>query len=288
MSIQHRPLNGTDHIPAEVIEQILDNTKHNTRTLHACCFVCVGWHSYLIDSLYEVEPIRLHSKPQIYKLARASRTYPAVRDRLALARSVILETVDWREGGFAHVFPLVLGPRLHKVHDLTLRNCLGQPLRPNFFLKLRQLTDVKHLVLSGSPPQKFADFQRIVCAFPQLEELDIAGLWNASRNASQLTPQHVLNLPCMSKLTCVRASDTLPEFCRDLVAWLSSRGVCSTISSLNISLYKKVLQGVSPFDALLTQTASTLERLRIFIVVKGTHSLLHAHSRCHIACRSIG
>ena len=285
MALRPLPLNGTDRIPAELMAQILDNTKRNTQSLHACCLVCVAWHSYLVDSLYKT--IRLESRSRVDRLARTALIYPAVRGRLALARSVILGNANWRAQGFAHVFPLVLGPRLHKLHDLTLRNCLGQLLHPNFFLKLRQLTDVKHLVLSGSPPQKFADFQRIVRAFPQLEELDIAELTESSWNASQLTPPHVLNRPCIPKLTCVRVSDRVPEFFRDLVAWLSSSGVCSTIRRLDISVDSR-LSEAEPLHALLALTASTLEHLRMFIFIESTHSLLHADSRCHIACRRIG
>ena len=281
MALQLLPLNGIDRLPVELMEQILDNTKDDIQTLHACCFVCVRWHSYVIDSLYR--PIRLRRKHQIYQLARASCIYPAVRDRLALASSVILDQSGSYEPGFVDVFPLVLGPHLHKVQNLTLRGCFELPVHPSFFVKLPQLKDVKHLHLYVSPPEHFADFQRIVCAFSQLEELDIAGLqWSTSRNASQLTPPRVLNPP---QLSCVRVSDDLPEFFCALVAWLSSDGICRTIRRLDIFL--KFLDGIeegASINALLVHTASTLEHLRMHIPAQSTDSLLHAHSRCHIAC----
>ena len=79
----------------------------------------------------------------------------------------------------------MLGPHLHKVQDLTLDNCFRQPaLHPSLFVTLPQLKDVKHLDLSLSSPINFADFQRIVRAFPQLEELDIADFSEPSWNAS--------------------------------------------------------------------------------------------------------
>ena len=285
--VRRLPLTLTDRLPAEIMEHILDDAKHDTQTLHACCFVCVAWHSYLIDSLYKT--IRLKSRSQLDKLACAALIYPAVRGRLALARSVILQKGDMSAPGFAHVFPLVLGPHLHNVQDLALHNCIGQPLHPSFFVKLRQLKDVKHLCLSGPHPQSLAGFQRIVCAFPQLEELDITDLTEPSWDTSQLTPPHVLNLPGVSKLTCLRVSDRVPEFFRDLVAWLSSSGVCSTIRSLHISLsYPGISRETGPLNTLLAHTASTLEHLRMYYQIQSTHSLLHAHSRCLIAFHRIG
>ena len=280
MSFQHRPLNGTDRIPAEIIEQILSNTKDtDTQTLHACCFVCVGWHSYLIDPLYET--IHLASRSQLYRLVSVVRIYPAVRHRISSARALILWSHRSRPSGFVDVFPLVLGSHLHKVQDLTLHNCFRQPLQLSFFVMLPQLKNVKHLVLSGSPPQNLADFQRIVRAFPQLEELDIADLREPSWNASQLTPPHVLNLPCVSKLACLRVSNSL---FRSLVVWLSSSGVCSSIRMLYI--FPDDVEVQSSINALLAHTASTLEHLRMSISIESTYSLLHAHSRCHIAfCR---
>ena len=179
-------------------------------------------------------------------------------------------------------------PHLHKVQDLTLDDCFGKPLHPSFFVTLPQLKNVKHLHLSGPSSQSFADFQRIVCAFPQLEALDIAGLQNTSRNASQLTPPHVLSLPCVPKLACVRVSDSLPKFFRDLVTWLSSSGACSTIRKLDISLYAGRDRGTGPINALLAHTASTLEYLRMFISIESTHSLLHAHNHCPITCCRFG
>ena len=173
MVLRPLPLTRTDRLPAELMAQVLDNTKDDTQTLHACCLVCIAWHSYLIDSLYQ--PIRLHSKSQLYKLSRAAHKYPAVRDRLALARSVILRRGECRAPGFAHIFPLVLGSHLRKVQDLIIHDCFVQPLHPGFFIMLRQLNDVKHLDLSLSSPLKFADFQRILRAFPHLEKLNIAG-----------------------------------------------------------------------------------------------------------------
>ena len=153
---------------------------------------------------------------------------------------------------------------------------------------LPQLKDVKHLVLSGSPPQNLVDFQCIVRAFPQLEELDIAGLRGPSWNALQLTPLHVLNLHCVSKLACIHISDRQPELSRDLVAWFSSSNVCSTIRRLELSLHSVNSRETGPLNALLAHAASTLEHLRMLIAIESTHSLLHAHSRCHIACRRIG
>ena len=287
MVLRPLPLTRTDRLPAELMAQVLDNTKDDTQTLHACCLVCSAWHSYLIDSLYET--IRLESRSQLDKLARAALIYPAVRGRLALSRSVILEQGNLRTPGFAHVFPLVLGPHLHKVQDLTLDGCFEPPLHLSFFIMLPQLKNVKHLHLFGTTPENFADLRRIICAFPQLEELDIVGLKRPSWNASQPTPPHILNLRRAPKLTCVRASDSKPESFRDLVAWLSSSGVCSTIRRLDISLHPSshLWTGLQILNAALGHMTSTLEHLRIHIPREGTHSLLHVHSHCHIACRRI-
>ena len=283
MVLRPLPLTRTDRLPAELMAQVLDNTKDDTQTLHACCLVCVAWHTYPIDYLYTT--IRLRRRSNLHRLARAANIYPAVRGRLALAQSVILKQHDERAPGIANVFPLVLGPHLHNVQDLALHNCIGQPLHPSFFVKLRQLKDVKHLYLSGPHPQNLADFQRIVCAFPQLEELDIADLVVST---SKFTSPHVLNLPCISKLTCLRVSDIIPRLFRVLVVWLSSGGVCSTISSLNISLYTGSIRETGPLNTLLAHTASTLEHLRMYIPMKSTHSLLHARSHCRITCCRFG
>ena len=280
---QPLPLNGTDRLPAEIIAQILDNTKDDTQTLHACTLVCTAWHSYLIGSLYDT--IRLESRSQLDRLTRAALIYPAVRGRLALARSVILTQGKRRAPGFAHIFPLVLGPHLHKVQALTLRDCFVQPLHPSFFVMLRQLKDVKHLELSVPSSLYFADLQRIVCSFPHLEELTITR--SSSRTSSLPTPLRLLNLPCVPKLTTVRIGSILREFFHPLVAWLCSSGVCSTTQRLDISLnflYGK--EAGASINALLAHTASTLEHLSMYIPIESRHSLLHAHSRCHIASSS--
>ena len=278
------PLTLTDRLPAEIMGHILDDASHDIRTLHACLLVCTAWRSYLIHSM-AYENILVRSARQLHRLACAARHYPSVRDRLASVRSVILQQDNQRAPGFAHVFPHVLGPLLHKVERLSFGNCTLQPLHRSFFSTLRQLKGVKRLELSMSSPQNFADFRRIVCAFPQLEELDVLKSW--SRKPSQLTPPHLLKLPCPPKLTSVRIIDVLPDFFRDLVSWLSSSGVCSTIRKLDISVYLLLDREAGPVNTLLAHTASTLEHLRMLIPIDSTHSLLHAHSCCHIACRRI-
>ena len=283
MSFQHRPLNGTDRFPAELMAQILDNTKHDTRTLHTCCLVCASWHSYLIDSLYET--IHLKSRSQTDKVVSAVRIYPSLRDRLASVRSIMLRQHDWPAPEFAHVFPLVLGPHLHKVERLSFGGCKMQSLDLSFFIMLRQFKDVKRLELSMSSPVNFADFRRIVCALPQLEELDVAR--SLSRKPSQLAPPLFLNSPRVPKLTTVRIKEFYRDFFHDLVAWLSSSGVCSTIRTLEISSYVHYLD-VETVEVLLAHTSSTLEHLRMVLPIRSTYPLLHAHNHANISFRRIG
>ena len=286
MSFEHRPLNGTDRLPAEIVAQILDNAKDAiTRPFHACCFVCVGWHFYLIESLYET--ICLRSRSQLYRLASAVRIYPTVRRRIASARALVL----WphRRSAFVDVFPLVLGPHLHKLEHLSFRGCDMHPPHVSFFGMLPLFKGVKFLELSTCSPRSFADLHRIFCAFPQLEELYIADSTRSSMNPSQPAPPHLLNLPCALKLRSVRINRLPSYFLCNLVAWLSLSGVCNTAQRLDISLDS--IYGIkkdASVDALLAHAASTLEHLRMRILIESTHSLLHAHSRCQIACRSIG
>ena len=284
MSVQCIPLDGTDRLPAELMAQILDNTKHDTQTLPTCCHVCTAWHSFLIDSLYET--IRLRSRSQLCRLVSAVRRYPAVRHRVASSRALVLWSYSEPELGFVDVFPLVLGLHLRKIEHLCFSYCMLWPLHRSFPGMLCQLKGVKHLQLSMSSPLNFADFQRIVCAFPQLEELYVEDLRRSSRKSSQPTPPHLLYLPCVPKLTSVRIDDFLPEFFRDLVAWLSSSSVRSAIRRLDITLYDH--WAVGPINALLAHTASTLEHLRMSIPIDSTHSLLHTHSRCQITFCRIG
>ena len=266
--------------------QILDDIKDDTQTLHACSLVYASWHSYLIDSLYET--IHLVSRSQLCRLVSAVRRYPVVRHRIASARELILSSYSELASGFVDLFPLVLCPHLRKVEHLCFRACVLWPLHRSFFGMLCQLKGVKRLELSTSSPRNFADFRRIVCAFPQLEELDIAELEGFSRRPSQPTPPHLLNLPCVAKLSSIRIDDVLPHFFHDLVAWLSSSGGCSAIRRLNVFPYPEYDCGSEPMNVLLTHTASTLEHLCMLIVVDSTHSLLHAHNQRNIACRSIG
>ena len=195
------PLTLINRLPIEIMEHILDDASHDIQTLHACSLVCTAWRSYLIHSPYE--QIVLHSGPQLHILVCAARNHPTVRDRLAPVRSIILQQHGERGLGFAHVFPLMLSPYLHQVERLSFDNCTLQPLHKSFFSMLRQLKHVKRLQLSTSSLRNFADFRRVVCAFPQLEELDIEELRRSSSKPSQVTPPHLLNLPCMPRPTGV-------------------------------------------------------------------------------------
>ena len=233
MSFLPLPLTLTDRLPAEIMEYILDGAKCDTRTLYACLLVCTAWHSFLIDSLYE--PICLHDKPQLYALAHAVRRYPAVCHRIASARALILWSHQSHSSGFVDVFPLVLGPHLHNLEHLSFRGCIWHPLHASFFGMLHLLKGVKRLELSTSSPRNLADLQRIVCAFPQLEELYIEKFRSSSMKSSQPAPPHLLNLPCVLKLTSVRISQLPLYFFRDLVAWLSLSGVCGATQTLDIS-----------------------------------------------------
>ena len=284
MVLRPLPLTRSDRLPAELMAQILDDASHDIQTLHACSLVCAAWRSYLIHSPYE--EILLHSAPQLHRLVCAARIYPTIRDRLAPVRSIILQQDDMRGPGLVHVFPLMLGPYLHKVEHLSFkfRNSILQPLHPSFFVKLRQLKDIKRLELSITFLINLADFWRIVRSFPQLEELDLEHLQYLSWKPSQLTPSHLLNPPCVPKLTSVRMNRLDGNLFCDLVAWLSSGGVCSSIQRLDIYLDN---WRAGPVNALLTHTASTLEHLRMRVTASSTHSLLHTHSHCHIAFRRI-
>ena len=87
-----------DLLPAGLMEQILDDAKHDTRTLLACLRVCIAWHSFLVCSPYE--PIRLRSSLQLDRVACAARIYPATESMalhthpLDLTDHILFELVE--------------------------------------------------------------------------------------------------------------------------------------------------------------------------------------------------
>ena len=272
MRLRPLPLTLINRVPAELMEQILDNTRGDTQTLLACLQVCSAWHNFLIDFLYE--PIRLHKKPQVYRLARTARIFPAIRDHLASTRTIVLSQRDDFRSKFAHVFPLVLGLHLHKVEHLSFFNCSLQQLHPSFFAMLYRLRNVKHLSLADSYFAHFADLRRMVCAFPLLEEVDFARNWVyiCPQQHHALASSHILGLPCAPRLTTIHIrwiDDNIHS-----VEGLFSSGVCSSIQTLRISPCIWNNLEANGVYVLLSYTAPTLEHLRMRIMNYGTHFLL--------------
>ena len=282
MSLQHPALSLMDRLPAELMEQILDDAKHDTRTLLACLRVCVAWHFYLIYSLYE--PIRLHSSLQLDQLARAAHIYPAVRDRLASTRAIVLSQHDRLAPRFAHVFPLVLSPYISKVEHLSFVSCLFRPLHPSFFVVLPRLKEVRRLSLTQFYLGNFAEFQRIVCAFPLLEELDLAE--SRLQLPSQRLPMTLLipyrNRFSAPRLTTLRINKLEADFLRDLVAWMFSPACSNSIHTLDIAQHFWNDLDAGPVNALLTAAAPTVVNLRMQNVGFGTHTTLSLLTHAHV------
>ncbi|EPT02502.1 hypothetical protein FOMPIDRAFT_1047857 [Fomitopsis schrenkii] len=268
------PLPLTDHLPSELMEQILGEAKCDNQILLTCLPVCTAWHSFLISSLYE--SIHLHSRPQLSKLARAACIYPAVRARLASARAITFcggrrDDLKDLDRTFAYrTFPLVLGPHLPSVQHLSFLCCRLRSLHPTYFARLPQLANVRSLSLDTCHLKSFSEFQRLVCAFPLLEELHLKGSVIYGQRPrdlqSPLLPgrHSVLRAP---RLTLIRMNELRMELVHALVVWLTmtSTTALSSLRALDISWHwQHIEQGMdSNLVNLILPCSSKVERVRM-------------------------
>ena len=265
--IQALPLDLTSRIPTELILQILSEAEDDNATLCSCLRVCHAWYTLLIDHLYE--PIHLRGSLQLDKLTSAARAHPAVRARLAKTRTVTLARRTRPESRFARVFPLVLGPYLRSVAHLAFRGSLLKPLHPSFFAALPQLAGVSHLELVKFSLGSFLELQRVVCAFPLLEELHLAESRMRPRARLQFAPaahnhhgpSTLLRPP--PGLAVLRVNKLEADILHDLVAWMSAAASLGSIRTLEISQHLWNDDDAGPVGALLAYTAPTVEHLRV-------------------------
>ena len=259
------PAELADRIPAELILHILDEAGYDHATLCTCLRVCQAWYALLIPRLYE--SIRLHDHAELDKLASAARAHPAVRARLASTRTMTLSRRARPDNRLARAFPLVLGPYLCGVAHLVFRTSLLYLAHPSFFAALRQLTNVRRLDLVKFHLGSFYQLQRVLCAFPLLEEVHLQqGSMRCRMNQHNvpliLNPQGPWTLLRAPRLSVLRVNRLQADVLRDLVSWTSATSCLASIKVLDIIHYLWHNDNADPAIALIAQTAM-VEHLRL-------------------------
>lgn len=244
-------------------EVILDEAKKDVQTIVACLRVCTAWHS-LICALYH--SMQIQSSTQLNKLAHAARTYRAVRACFASVRAITLGTLTLLPHRYrvetlhplppnlnSQVFPLVLGRHFRSVEHLHFFNCLHRPFHSSFFTLLPRLEKVKQLVVFHANLGNLPELQRIICAFPLLEELHLESLDVYNGN-----DQSVFHARWPPKVTLLRISNIHYGLLRNLGRWMDMSSI-HTLDLQGDSMCSGVeVDSHCVIDFFLTPAASTL------------------------------
>lgn len=246
-------------LPPELILWILRNVQGDGHTTSVCMRVCTEWYRSLVDSLYEL--LRLHSRAQLDRLVHAVCTYPDIRDRLVLTRTVVLSQATRSTSVFIDALSLVLRTCIRGIEHFIFQNCLLGQLPQKFFDMLPRLVSVTRLSLTAFYVGSFSQFRRIVCAFPLLRELDLkesrmltARPYVRRRSAdpsSRLVP----------RLFLLRMNNLEANLFQDLVTWLSSLATCADIKTLDISQGFRGNADAAAVGTLLDQCASSVQHV---------------------------
>ena len=248
------------YLPRELEWHILRNVEGDGHTTYLCMRVCAEWYEILVDSLYK--PPRLHSRAQLDRLVYAVRTYPAVRARLALSRTVAFSRPAL---GFEDALSLVLRTRIRCIEHFSFQNCLLGSLPQTFFDLFPWLVSVTRLSLTTFDVGSFAKFRRIICAFPLLRELDLT---ESRVPADRLYVRHLPTGPparSIPKLILLRVNNLEASFFHNFVAWMCSpsAAACTNIETLDVSQDFRDDSDAPPVGMLLDNCASSVRHVHL-------------------------
>ena len=248
--------NITRRFPLELYQRIVYFLRGERTSLCSCALVCRAWHHHVHRLLHL--NINVWSRKEFDALLRRQFSFQNGPRRLRISPT---DKGTTHSTEYHKAFPMVVPDVLaHQLQCLFFED-LQASYNRNIAMFMSQFSRLVHLTLKSFILYSFEDLRRIVCALPNLLELELIGGNTISRHHAvvhEIPISMPRRYPHLRKLrtVCTEASIMVP-----LSQWIASTDICSTCTELDVSPHRPEVC-VLWLEPLLRKLGPTLMTLR--------------------------
>ncbi|KAH9926805.1 uncharacterized protein B0H18DRAFT_333478 [Fomitopsis serialis] len=234
------PIEVYDRIPPEIFEVIIDFMARPM--LLDIALVSRTWYPRAMSNFYHT--VYIGDRTAFDLLVKQSRVSLRVKHWLATTHTVVVQRKSFplTKPGQDHLpfmdsLPLVFADSLPALRVLKIHRALRPVMHSTFYLALRLHKQLVSLHLVDVQLSNVAQLQRIIRAFPRLEELVLSGVSFIQAHSVDVASQPLaatLATTRLKRLVLVCDPGIKPLALRSMVDWLTCPALCASLRDLSV------------------------------------------------------